>query len=187
MNTSNNKKSQKTKKNIETIFLNLLKEKEINDISVSLICSLANINRSTFYLYYSNIYDLLEQIEYKMIIKLTKQLNSNSNNTDSDSKKYLLPYLNYIYNNKEFFTIFYSYSLNNKYESELESILFASLKKYLNDSIIGDHTTLNYCLEYYESGLFSIIKKWILQDCKETPEEIAKIIGICTNNQLLKK
>lgn len=187
MNTSNNKKSQKTKRNIENIFLNLLKEQDINDISVSIICSLANINRSTFYLYYNNVYDLLEQIEYKMIIKLTKQLNDNSNNIDSDSKKYLLPYLNYIYINKDFFTIFYKYSINNKYESELESILFTSLKKYLNNSIIEDDTTLNYCLEYYEAGLFSIIKKWILEGCKEAPETIMQIIKICTNNQLLKK
>lgn len=187
MNTFNNKKSQKTKKNIETIFLNLLKEKDLEEISVSLICSLVNINRSTFYLYYSNIYDLLEQIEYKMIIKLTKQLNSNSNHLDSDSNRYLLPYLNYIYINKEFFTIFYKHSINNRYESELESILFTSIKKYLHESIVVNESTLNYCLEYYEAGIFSIIKKWILQDCKETPEEIAQIIKLCTNNQLLKK
>lgn len=185
MNTNNNKKSQKTQKNIENIFLNLLKEKDISDISVSLICSIANINRSTFYLHYNNVYDLLEQIEYKMIIKLTKQLNSNNNPLDSDSKRYLLPYLNYIYINKDFFTVFYKYSISNKYESELECILFTSLKKYLNSSIIKDTTTLNYCLEYYEAGLFSIIKRWILHDCKETPKEIAQIIKTCTSNHLL--
>ena len=122
-----------------------------------------------------------------MIIKLTKQLYSNSNHLDSDSNKYLLPYLNYIYTNKEFFIIFYRYSISNKYESELESILFTSIKKYLQESIIVNQSTLNYCLEYYEAGIFSIIKKWILHDCKESPEEIALIIKLCTNNQLLKK
>ena len=187
MNTSNNKKAQKTKRNIENVFLSLLKEHDINDISVSLICSLSKVNRSTFYLHYNNVYDLLEQIEYKMIVKLTKQLKSDNNSVTSDSKRYLLPYLNYIYINKDFFNIFYKYSANNKYENELESILFDSLKKYLSSAIIEDDTTLNYCLEYYEAGLFSIIKKWILEDCKEAPETIMQIIKICTNNQLLKR
>ena len=182
MNKNNNKKSQKTKSNIESIFLNLLKEKSINDITVSTLCSLANINRSSFYLHYSNVYDVMEQIEYKMINKLSKELNHTNNSTEYNSNRFILPYLDYIYTNKDFFTIFYKYSMNNKYESELESILFTDLKKHFNNSKVSNHIILNYCLEYYKSGLFSIIKKWILQDCKETPEEIEKIINICINN-----
>lgn len=45
--------------------INLLNEKDIDYITVKEICKTAGFNRSTFYLHYETIYDLLnETIEY---------------------------------------------------------------------------------------------------------------------------
>jgi len=46
----------------------LLKEKNVNEISVTELCAKANINRGSFYKYYTNIYDLLFQIKNKFLM-----------------------------------------------------------------------------------------------------------------------
>jgi len=46
----------KTKKAIHNAFAKLLTEKELNDITISDIAELADINRKTFYNYYAGIY-----------------------------------------------------------------------------------------------------------------------------------
>ena len=45
----------------------LIQKKNIEDISVSTICEIAKLNRSTFYSNYIDIYDLAEKVKYKMI------------------------------------------------------------------------------------------------------------------------
>ena len=62
MNTPNNKRKKESKKKIEKIFVQLLQEKELNKISVTEICEKANINRSTFYTNYLDVYDLADKV-----------------------------------------------------------------------------------------------------------------------------
>ena len=49
MNTSNNNKRKKSQEQIEKIFLQLIQKNNIDEISVSTICEIAKLNRSTFY------------------------------------------------------------------------------------------------------------------------------------------
>ena len=65
-----------TKKIIKDTFLSLLKEKEIGKITVSEICKLSDINRATFYRYYLDVYDLLEQIEQDFMLELVDSTNN---------------------------------------------------------------------------------------------------------------
>lgn len=43
--------------------ISLMETKDVKDISVKELADLADINRSTFYLHYNDIYDMLNQIE----------------------------------------------------------------------------------------------------------------------------
>ena len=58
----NGRRVIKTKQGIRDSFFILLKEKPINKITVSDIIRQADINRSTFYFYYDDIFDMIEQI-----------------------------------------------------------------------------------------------------------------------------
>ncbi|AYU54807.1 TetR/AcrR family transcriptional regulator C-terminal domain-containing protein [Staphylococcus debuckii] len=60
----------KTKNNIESAFLTLFYQKEIDKISVKEITSTAQIARKTFYLHYIDKYDLLEKIFIKRLEEL---------------------------------------------------------------------------------------------------------------------
>lgn len=61
-----------TKENIRKSFFTLLSQKEFCQITVTDICNLAEINRSTFYKHYLDIIDLLEQTENEILDKIQK-------------------------------------------------------------------------------------------------------------------
>ena len=93
--------------------LQLLEKKDLSFITVKEICQKAGVNRSTFYLHYENINDLLkETLEHlnRQFMKsfpdedIIKKLQSSSANEMIFIKKeYLEPYLNFIKNNIRLF------------------------------------------------------------------------------------
>ena len=62
MNTKGNQRAVETENRIKYVFLNLLKEKDISRISVSEICKRAEIHRTTFYVHYKDVADLMEHL-----------------------------------------------------------------------------------------------------------------------------
>lgn len=58
---------RKTKKAIQDVFCELTKEKKLNEITIKELCAKADINKSTFYLHYRDIYDLANSIQNILI------------------------------------------------------------------------------------------------------------------------
>ena len=73
MNQDSNRVAE-TKQKIKRAFLSLYKEKRIEKISIKEITDKAGVNRGTFYAYYLDIYDLLEQIETEVMVALKIEL-----------------------------------------------------------------------------------------------------------------
>ena len=57
------RKVAETKKQIKQAFFDLYATKKIEHISIKEITDNAHLNRGTFYVYYRDIYDLLERTE----------------------------------------------------------------------------------------------------------------------------
>ena len=57
------RRARKTRASLTHCLLQLMQEKDIKDISVRELSDLADINRGTFYLHYSDIYDMINQLE----------------------------------------------------------------------------------------------------------------------------
>ena len=58
---------RKTRKAIYDVFCELTKEKKLNEITIKELCALADINKSTFYLHYRDIYDLANSIQTTLV------------------------------------------------------------------------------------------------------------------------
>ena len=82
METSQNedKRVKRTKRLLKETLTNLLLEKDIQQITVKSIVERADLNRGTFYLHYTDVYDLLKEIENevskKFRVKLQEQFRS---------------------------------------------------------------------------------------------------------------
>ncbi|MBE6155367.1 MAG: TetR/AcrR family transcriptional regulator [Firmicutes bacterium] len=166
MNKFQNKKRKNSVEKIEKVFLQLIQKNNIDEISVSNICQEANVNRSTFYANYIDIYDLAENIKKQMELEFANfQI---SNHAKHDSEGYLNMF-RYIKDNQIFFrTYFKLESISNSIPTEYHVEL---AEKYYNNQFIDYH------IEFFRAGLNAIIKKWLNNGCQETPEEINEIIS----------
>ncbi len=65
---------KRTKKNIYNAFIELRTKKPLEKITIKELAELADINKATFYSYYSDIYDLSDKIENEIIDDVLKSL-----------------------------------------------------------------------------------------------------------------
>ena len=73
---TNDHRTRVTKILIRKSFMELLKNKPIQNISIKEICDKSGISRGTFYAHYTDIYDLLNQLENEMLEEFKDSLKS---------------------------------------------------------------------------------------------------------------
>ena len=62
MNTKNNKRRRESVEKIEKAFVEMLQTRELSKITVSDICKMTDLNRSTFYANFLDVYDLADKV-----------------------------------------------------------------------------------------------------------------------------
>lgn len=173
--------------------IDLLETKEVEYITIKEICVKAKVNRSTFYLHYESINDLLcETIDYvnKKFINYfdekTEDFIEKIKNSPIDDlylleSKYLIPYLSFVKDNKNVFKA----SIKNPV-STMALNKYNRLKKYIINPILDRYSVplneRNYILSFYISGIIAIIKEWVKLDCAEDIDNIVNIILKCVKD-----
>lgn len=69
-------RKQKTRQAIRQAFLQMRKEKNLEQITVKELSELAQVSKATFYLHYRDIYDLSEQLQQEAIQKVLSYVKS---------------------------------------------------------------------------------------------------------------
>lgn len=165
MNTKNNKRRRESTERIKNAFLESLRSKEISKIKVSDICKAANINRSTFYANYLDIYDLAD----KIFADLQKEVSNvfDLKNFPAQSQNEFLELLRHIKKHQELYGFYFALGYESR---DLQLIEFSDL----NVSIRED--TFDYHIEFFKNGFNAIVKMWLKKGCKESPEQIFDIL-----------
>lgn len=183
-------KEEKTKKSryfqtaelMDESLLLLLEKKDFSYITVKEICQKAGVNRSTFYLHYETMEDLLQETTALITERFLSsfQAGNNCENIALQDKylttrKYLIPYLTFVKENKRVFrlialhpSLFHSKAMYQK----LEKTIFYPIL----DTMEVPEKEKPYILEFYAKGTLSLIYKWLDNDCKDDIEFIAMLI-----------
>ena len=161
MNTKNNKRKRESLEKIEKSFINMLQSKGINQISVTDICKDTGLNRSTFYANFIDIYDLADKLKEKLEAEFSSQFSKKEQQNS-------LTMFKHIYDNQLFYKTYFKLGYDEKHSAYIYDTEMA--EKYLEDE------NIKYHIEFFKSGLNAIIKMWLAGGCKETPEEMDKIL-----------
>lgn len=157
---------------LKKALLKLLKEKDISQISIYELCQTAEINRSTFYKYYGNQYDLLAEIESDFCSGLEANLQTKGP-ADIDMLAYALSFLN---DEREVFKILVNSSPDNSFTYRLfQRPLLAGI---LEGEIVRNFTSSEreFASLFFSQGIYAIVRKWLNSENPESPKEIAKLI-----------
>ena len=101
MNKKNNKQFQGSAVRMERAMLELMNCFPFEKITVKTICDRAGVNRSTFYAHYTDIYDMIEQMENNLRKELMERYPV-PGSVKPLSVESFLPFLIFIREHKDF-------------------------------------------------------------------------------------
>ena len=174
---------------MDEALISLLKVKDLEYITVKEICEKAGVNRSTFYLHYETIDDLVnEAIEtmnqrFMSYFADTKGIAEELNHTDLSNlvlitRDYLEPYLRFVSENKDLYRV----AFRNPREMQA-NVKYGYIKKYIIEPILKrfgvPEVYWRYYIAYYIDGIMAIIKEWLETDCQDSIEMVAAVIEEC--------
>ena len=165
----------------------LLEEKDLEYITVKEICHLAGVNRSTFYLHYETISDLvnetLEMIDRRFLSYFSKTETEILNSREKEklilvTREHLVPYLRFIRDNKKIYRAAFrnpgSMGAHVRYGELKQRVLGPLMERFGIPAACQPYYTA-----YYVEGIIAIVKEWLRQDCADEVETIAGIIESC--------
>ena len=166
MNTPNNKRRKESMERIEKVFVELLQTKELDEIRVSDICKRAGLNRTTFYANYTDIYGLADAIRNKLENEVT-DLYEDEITQRFNSHDYLKLF-RHIKDNQIFYQTYFKLGYDNEYKVIAYDVNLA--REHFHNQFVEYH------MEFFKAGITQIIKLWLKNGCRESPEDMVEIL-----------
>ena len=166
MNMNNKQKNTYVKKQILAALLDLLKEKNLSDISVSELTSKAEIGRVSFYRNYQNKEAILKEESDRLIKEWGRLYESNPDSTPES----LFPSLFDFYrNHSEFYTILYN--------AGMSSIMMDTIIRTLE--ITPEMSNLEaYMKSFWAYGIYGWMLEWIKRGMQESGKELETLFAL---------
>ncbi len=176
-----------TARRMEEAFLSLMEKKDFAYITVTEICKAAGVNRSTFYLHYETVGDLLTECVDHMNQRFAESFRQSTSEFQQSiqsatldqlfliTPEYLMPYLSFISRNRTAFRV-----VLNKPGVMLADKTYAMVFEDTLDQILQRHAVPErdraYMLSFYINGMMGIVRRWLQSDCSDPAEDVAKIM-----------
>ena len=175
---------------MDEAFLKILEKKDFAYITVKEICETAGVNRSTFYLHYETMADLLAECAAYMNERFISYMEQDVETFVAKlhdcpmeelyliTPEYLTPYLRYIKENQRLFRT----GLENAATLRMEDS-YAGLFRHVITPILDRYGVPQqdrpYLMAFYMQGLMAIISEWLKDDCRDSIEHITAVMQKC--------
>ena len=179
---------------MDEAFLTLLEKKDFAYITVKEICEAAGVNRSTFYLHYETMADLLSESVSHMNEQFLTYMKGNSQTFVAKlrdcpleelyliTSEYLTPYLGYIEQHKRLFRAATDNAavlgMDKSYDRMFRHVFTPILDRY------GiPQQDRRYIMAFYIQGLMAIISEWLRNDCADSIAYVVDMIQRCVKRR----
>lgn len=177
----NDRRIRKTKKVLLQSLTQLMNEKRISDITVKELTDLADMNRSTFYKYYKDIFDMLEQIETEMLIDFSKafeKLNKGTNNY-ANLLSFLTHIFEYVQSNADICKILLGPDGDYPFIEKFKNAIIQS-KPPFDESV--PKVKIHFLRPYIIAGCIGVIQQWLKDNLNVPPKDMAAIVAEMAQN-----
>lgn len=152
----------RSRKMIRESFLELLKEKDINKITVTDIVNKADLNRSTFYAHYIDVRAITEEMENQVIDKMIEILKKfEFKNFFNNPTPLLLEVSRFLESNQDTYKILLKVNEAETFLKKLKNefakymMLDTDIPEYLKDSKM-----VNLRISYFAGGIINMYQDW---------------------------
>ena len=195
MNKKKNQGYQKTHQSITDCFLLLLETKEVSQITVREICERVDINRSTFYAHFQDIYAVMEEINEQLNQELIQHYSLVESQAETQIEtqveaqtetavpeewnfieaRYLAPLLHHLKQHRRFYQAMLRNTNNPALRNSME-LLQTQIAQPLLEEFQVDSRSGSYYFNFMKAGFLTIIQQWLEEGCPEAPEQMAELL-----------
>ncbi len=177
MNRKDNARSQKSREAIRAALVALLEKQELSELTVSQLCREADVNRSTFYAHYQDLWDVMDELEEQMDRELLEQFH-----WVEDAQTAMLEKRSFLITCQQIarHPAFNRARLNNPSVSSRRAEMGMA---YIMEYVVGPYArsishsnVLPYYITFGRDGCVAVLRQWLEGGCRETPEEIAEVL-----------
>lgn len=177
---------RKSKRAIKQAFIQLLKENNLNRITIQQISDLADVNRGTFYLNYEDKYALLDEMENEQIEEIKgfvdiRKMDLSTKTSDrfieDFANKVIKNVITHIEHNIEFYQVILNLERKSQIEEQLAEIVRSNIKHLIGDKDDIFGIPENYYLSYVVGSMMSMIKYWVSDENRVSVEELVNYVS----------
>ncbi|WP_332645699.1 TetR/AcrR family transcriptional regulator [Lysinibacillus sp. 54212] len=178
---------------IKEALVELIEEKGFESITVKDITSKAKINRGTFYAHYRDKYDLMNRYQDELMGVMTNNVKHNlsklltdlsTNSTNKIPIEMTVLICDFLDRNRRFMKAVLGPKGDISFQTKLKNFISKALLENYG-SIVAQEKLLvpeEYLITYIASAHIGIIQQWLLEEKKESSQEISEILLTITLN-----
>lgn len=167
----------KTKHAIFKAFVELLNEKDINQITITDIAKRANINRKTFYNYYSDVNGVMEEIENLTVEAFINNMGTVEFTNMADFlTKIFIKFTETVNKDLEFFNLLFKTNNRSFLIVKIVEALKEYVQKRIEESNELDIPRFEVVSNFYLSGVLSVYMNWFMNNYDQSIEEISALL-----------
>ena len=175
---------RKTKKQLKQGLAKLMIQKSINEISVKELVELVDINRSTFYLHYSDIYSLMEEVEGDVMEEIREIIKTHPMGVEDNTFLFMEDIFQVFEDNKDVCKALMGKNGDGNFIRKIEDIVKENAMKQLEILFPELKADLDYAFSFCMSGCMGIISHWLFNNGQEEPKHMSKLMFSMTMRAL---
>lgn len=176
---------RKTKRQLRDGLARLMEEKSIREIKVKELVEAVDINRSTFYLHYSDIDDMFAKIEEELIGEIRDALSQHPLGPHRQSLAFLCRLFEIMEENRAICKALCGPHGDINFVLRLENMVAREALQALKPFVTqATEREIDFLYAYCLNGCVGLVKLWLLYDGQETPAEMADIVVRMVSNTL---
>ena len=171
---------RKTEAQLRSGLISLMKKKSIKDITVKELVEEVDINRSTFYLHYGDIYQMLAAFEKSLEDEIKQILAAYPLNAPRDAES-TYPFLTGMYEildrERDFCNALMGPTGDPAFVQSLETLVAETVIAQLSKLVASTSAQVQYHYTFAMAGVLGMIRKWLSYDRSSQPSaaEMAKL------------
>lgn len=168
---------RKTKAQLREGLARLMQKKSIKEISVKELVDEVDINRSTFYLHYTDIYQMLHKIEEEAMQNITEVMQNHP--IDPGNPDSVLPFIVQFFSimdkDRDLCLAFLGPHGDMAFVEQIENLLAETFLKQLPDRFPKNDPDIKYPYAFILNGCVGLIRTWLSSPQSESPEQVARL------------
>lgn len=166
----------KTRRQLKKGLAALMKEKSVNQITVKELVEEVDINRSTFYLHFKDIQDLLREIEENMEAQIKRAIEEHPIVSGNENAFYFIEDMFRVLDEeREISKALIGPNGDIGFIHRIERIIKENSRGTLEKMFPGKKEDLKYFYAFCLSGCLGLVKVWLNEGEEKSPEEMAQM------------